>query len=377
MSRPPSGRGRAVSSAPCATAMARTMASPSPSPCPSSRRCRTRSSPSRWNGWNRRSISPGGMTGPVLVTRTTARPAAVPVSISAQPPGLLCRMALPTRFATRLSASRGSPSAGAGLSLASIGTSLVTAAATTARSKGSGREMPRSLPASVSSASISFSCCRPSRRTSSQAARRASTLAAGSPSATCSTVRSAASGVRSSWAALATKCRCDSNEASSRANRSLRVWPSRLNSSSRPEVRNRRLRFVAEMSRAVATIACNGRSRRPASSQPNPSEAATAIASVMSATVTWGSRVRPGWLITGGAVDPTCAVSLTARNGIASTTSARTRNTPPYSSASRVRSEPENITRPRSGTRPRGWSQRPAGRRAWPAAAGWWTSPRW
>ena len=371
MSRPPSGRGRALSSAPCATAMAATIASPRP--CPWSRRAVTRSSPSRWNGWNSRPSSPGGITGPLLVTRTTARPAAVPVSISAHPPGTLCLIAFPTRFATRLSASRGSPSAGAGPSLVSILTSWVTAAATAARSKGSGREMPRSLPASVSSASISFSCCRPSCRTSSQAARRVPALASGSPSATCSTVRSAASGVRSSWAALATKCRCDSNEASSRANRSFRVCPSLLNSSSRRPVRSRRLRFVAEMSRAAATIACSGRSRRPASSQPNPSEAPTAIASVMSATVTWGSRVRPGWLTTGAVVDPTCTVSLTARNGIASTTSASTRNTPPYSRASRIRNEPENITGPRSGSRPRGRSRPPAGRPAWRAAAGWWT----
>ena len=367
MSRPPSDRGRALSSAPCATAMARTIASPRP--CPWSRWARTRSSPSRWKGWNSRSSSPGGITGPLLATRSTARPAAVPVSISAQPPGTLCLIAFPTRLVTRLSASRGSPSAGAGPSLASIVTSWVTVAATTARSKGSGREMPRSLPASVSSASISFSCCRPSCRTSSQAARRVSVLAAGSPSATCSTARSAASGVRSSWAALATKCRCDSNDASSRANRSLRVWPSLLNSSSRRPVRSRRLRLVAEMSRAAATIPCSGRSRRPASSQPNPSEAATAIASVMIATVTWGRMFRPGWLTTGGAVAPTCVVSLTARNGIASTTSARTRNTPPYSRASRTRSEPENITGPRSGSRPRGRSRPPADRPAWPAAA--------
>jgi len=73
MSRPPSGRGRAVTSAPCATAMASPR--PCPCPCPSSSRCRTRSSPSRWKGWNRRLSSPGGITGPVLVTRTTARPA--------------------------------------------------------------------------------------------------------------------------------------------------------------------------------------------------------------------------------------------------------------------------------------------------------------
>ena len=54
----------------------------------------------------------------------------------------------------------------------------------------------------------------------------ASRVASGSASATCSRVRSAVSGVRSSWEALATKCRCAWNDASSRANRSLSVSPS-------------------------------------------------------------------------------------------------------------------------------------------------------
>ena len=73
-----------------------------------------------------------GITGPLLLTRSTARPPTAEVSIEAQPPGTLCRTAFPTRFATRLSASRGSPSAGAGPILASILTSADTPAITSA-----------------------------------------------------------------------------------------------------------------------------------------------------------------------------------------------------------------------------------------------------
>jgi hypothetical protein len=48
----------------CAVAVTRTM--DNPSPCPSLYVARRRSS--RWKGWERRSTSAGGMSGPVLVT---------------------------------------------------------------------------------------------------------------------------------------------------------------------------------------------------------------------------------------------------------------------------------------------------------------------
>ena len=70
---------------------------------------------------------------------------------------------------------------------------------------------------------MSRSCWSPSCSASSQAARNASVLASGSARATWSRVRCPASGVRSSWEALATKWRCDSKEASSRPKRSSRV----------------------------------------------------------------------------------------------------------------------------------------------------------
>jgi hypothetical protein len=112
MSRPPPGRGRARSAALWALAMPWTMVSPSP--CPSV--WRIRSLPSYWNGSNSRASPSGGISIPVLLTAITARPASCAVEISTRPPATLCRRALSSRFATRLSASLGSPEAGAAVS---------------------------------------------------------------------------------------------------------------------------------------------------------------------------------------------------------------------------------------------------------------------
>lgn len=56
---------------------------------------------------------------PVLPTEITARPPVLAVEISTRPPATLCRSALSSRLATRLSASLGSPAAGAVASVAS------------------------------------------------------------------------------------------------------------------------------------------------------------------------------------------------------------------------------------------------------------------
>ena len=77
------------------------------------------------------------------------------------------------------------------------------------------------------------------------------------------------SGVRSSWEALATKCRWASKAASRRAKRSSRVSPSCLNSSSAPSRASRSCRLVAEIRRAVAVMVRTGRSTRPATNQPS------------------------------------------------------------------------------------------------------------
>ena len=63
MARPPAALVTARRSAPCAAAMARTMASPRPSP-PGARRAGS----IRWNGRNSLPSWSGGMTGPELVT---------------------------------------------------------------------------------------------------------------------------------------------------------------------------------------------------------------------------------------------------------------------------------------------------------------------
>ncbi len=106
-SRPPAGRARAIRAAPCASAMARTMARPSP--CPSAvpgprgvelleRLEQTvdlcRAGPAG-RSCSRRSVAPA-----VARWRSPRRPGR---------PAMLWRSALSTRFATRLSTSRGSP----------------------------------------------------------------------------------------------------------------------------------------------------------------------------------------------------------------------------------------------------------------------------
>ena len=61
----------------------------------------------------------GGMTGPVLVTDSTASPSLAPVTTSTRPSTTLWRTALVSRLATSRSTSRGSPSRGAGVVTAS------------------------------------------------------------------------------------------------------------------------------------------------------------------------------------------------------------------------------------------------------------------
>ena len=104
--------------------------------------------------------------------------------------------------------------------------------------------------------------------TSSAVERHAAIVVSGSSSATCRRVRSAVRGVRSSWEALATKCRCASNAASRRPNRSSRVSPSSLSSSSGPSRARRSCRLVEEILRAVRVMVRMGRSILPATSQP-------------------------------------------------------------------------------------------------------------
>ena len=97
--------------------------------------------------------------------------------------------------------------------------------------------------------------------------RQVSALVSGSSSVTCNTLRSAEMGVRSSWEALATKCRCASNAVSSRGNRSSRVSPRSLNSSCGPARARRSCRLVEEILRARAGDGPD-RSEHPAGHKP-------------------------------------------------------------------------------------------------------------
>ena len=131
------------------------------------------------------------------------------------------------------------------------------------------RSTPRSLVARVSSASISRSWLAEGQHL--LAGRGSvSAVASGSASATWSSARSAVSGVRSSWEALATKWRCDSKDSFSRPNRSSRVV-AELGELVVGAGRGRAggAGCSAEMSRAVAVIVRSGRRNAAGDSQPS------------------------------------------------------------------------------------------------------------
>ena len=100
----------------------------------------------------------------------------------------------------------------------------------------------------------------PTASTRSQTARRESTSACGSVSATSSSARPSVSGVRSSCEALATNRRWASNAACSRASRPSIVSASSFSSSSGPVSASRSWRFRSEIWRV-------GRGHRPQRAQ--------------------------------------------------------------------------------------------------------------
>ena len=197
--------------------------------------------------------------------------------ISTCPPGWLWRTALSTRLATRLSIETRIPGRHRRRQASSRGRCRAARPgrggrralppATWARSTGSRRVTPRSLVARASSAWTSRSWCPPRASASWQAERRVSASASGSARVTSSSVRRPASGVRSSWEALATKCRWASKEAWSRANRSSRMAPSSVSSSAGAPRSRRRCRLPAEMAVAVAVMARSG-PQEPAGDEP-------------------------------------------------------------------------------------------------------------
>ena len=150
--------------------------------------------------------------------------------------------------------------------------------------------------ARVRRASMRLSCCRLEARSSRPVDFQTSGVE-GSPRATCTRVRSRVSGVRSSWEALATKCRCASNAASRRAKRSSRVSPSCLNSSSAFSSANRSWRFDAEILRAVEVISRTGFITRPATSHPKNARSRRRLPALWPRRSTVGVRTRRGSLL--------------------------------------------------------------------------------
>ena len=154
--------------------------------------------------------------------------------------------------------------------------------ASTATSSGSRGPVPRSLRASVSSASIRASARSAAWRTSTAIASSCAGVRPGLASVTSIAVRITVSGVRSSCEALATNRRWLAKAASSRPSMASNVSASSFSSSSGPASAIRSPRFSSEARRAAAVMACTGRSARPATIQPSHAEANTSAASAAS-----------------------------------------------------------------------------------------------
>jgi hypothetical protein len=190
------------------------------------------------------------------------------------PPGRLWTIALCTRFVVSCSSSGGEPVVGA----ASVQVSIVTpcssasgrrvstaSSASRDRSTGSRVNDPPSARLSSSSASVrSIARVLTARRRST----RSPVSGSGSSRATSSSVRVIASGVRSSWEALAANRRCSATWASSRASMVSKASASSRNSSLRPGSRMRCDSDPLAAVRVAAVMRVSGASMRPARNQP-------------------------------------------------------------------------------------------------------------
>ena len=191
--------------------------------------------------------------------------------------GMLCRMALSIRLAASRCSSRASPStgrgpmAGADVTLRAARLRLAGCSTPLAMSgrgrRDSRRSRPRWLRARVSSASMSCSCWSPASSEHPCRCRGGGQGGAGSARAIWSRVRLRASGVRSSWEALATNWRWASNAASSRASSPSMVSPRSLSSSSGPARASRGAGCLRRSAgrRRSSSAAAAAPGRRPAS----------------------------------------------------------------------------------------------------------------
>ena len=268
-------------------------------------RWRMRSLPSRWNGWKRRSTSSGGITGSGVAHRdarasgASSRGDLDPASADVVAQRVVDEVGDQALDEARVA---GWPVAGASarrswMSRRSASSwRLQDDAPRRARRDRTTahRSTPRSLVARVSRASIRRSCwlaeLRAPARSSIAGSRR---RRRGRRARPAGAVRCPASGVRSSWEALATKWRCDSNDASSRPKRSSSVRPSSVSSSSGPSRSSRRWRFVAEISWAAVVIARSGRRNLPASHQATASATAAAISAISAGPTSKWCATRP------------------------------------------------------------------------------------
>ena len=113
-----------------------------------------------------------------------------------------------------------------------------------------------------------------------------------------------ASGVRSSWEALATNRRCAANALSSRASSPSMVSARSFSSSPGPGMASRSSRLSAEIRRVAAVITRSGRSTRPATTQPTTTDSAAITPSAISdpsrnwcemAAWAWSAGDGAGW----------------------------------------------------------------------------------
>ena len=110
-------------------------------------------------------------------------------------------------------------------------------------------------------------------------------------------------------------------------NRSSRVAPRSVNSSSRPPRPSRRCRLLAEMSRAVAVIVRSGRRNRPATSQPSATEIVTRPTTVAAARMTCPRESAWIWAMVAGLAP--CGIDcLMVRTGTRSTATPQTKKNP-------------------------------------------------
>ena len=234
--RPPSGRARRTSVPPCAAAMAATIDRPSPVPAPSGP-----VRPSRWNGWPSRATCSGSRTGPPVSTTSSAAcsastrrypdPAAV-VVVGDRVVDRRCRPSGPAARRCRGSRRRAAPRRGPSAAWPRCrrrGSRQRLRDQRRRRRPGRGRRARRAArgPASRKPSS-SWSTRSSSVRSRSGERDRLRRTGSGFATATSSDARIVASGVRSSWEALATNRRWAANDASSRSSSSSMVSARRL-----------------------------------------------------------------------------------------------------------------------------------------------------